>query len=185
MNVFSFVQWNKYFIRWKMKFALLIGTFHLSPHENICSIALINIHYLYNIALTSDQFLVKLGKPFSSSGIASCIHIYSCAWETIVYGGVLNRLPVDQIQPADHSWLAHKAVVFIWPSDMYLWAVFNPLWPFIEINWEPLVHGTKLLLWNHNHGLYRLILLIGPLLSQSLIHVQEVYINHTESPNTF
>ena len=24
------------------------GTFHLPPHENICTIALINIHYLYN-----------------------------------------------------------------------------------------------------------------------------------------
>ena len=43
------------FIRWKMKctiqlgFASLNGTFHLSPHENICTIALINIHYLYTI----------------------------------------------------------------------------------------------------------------------------------------
>ena len=43
------------FIRWKMKctiqlgFTSLNGTFHLSPHENICTIALINIHYLYNI----------------------------------------------------------------------------------------------------------------------------------------
>jgi hypothetical protein len=27
----------------------LNGTFHLSPHENILTIALINIHYLYNI----------------------------------------------------------------------------------------------------------------------------------------
>ena len=25
------------------------GKFHLSPHENIFTIALINIHYLYNI----------------------------------------------------------------------------------------------------------------------------------------
>ena len=32
-------------------FALLNGTFHLSPHENICKIALINIHYLYAIVL--------------------------------------------------------------------------------------------------------------------------------------
>ena len=28
--------------------AKLIGTFHLSPHENILTIALISIHYLYN-----------------------------------------------------------------------------------------------------------------------------------------
>ena len=58
MNVFSFVQWNKYFHSVKMKcsiqlgFASLNGTFHLSPHENICTIALINIHYLY-----TNQFL--------------------------------------------------------------------------------------------------------------------------------
>ena len=51
MNVFSFVQWNKYFhlvkdemyhstrlhlVEWNIN--------HLSPHENICTIALINIH---------------------------------------------------------------------------------------------------------------------------------------------
>ena len=30
-------------------FASLNKTFHLSPHENICTIALITIHYLYNI----------------------------------------------------------------------------------------------------------------------------------------
>ena len=34
----------------QLGFALLNGTFHLSPHENICTIALINIHYLYNNA---------------------------------------------------------------------------------------------------------------------------------------
>ena len=41
------------FIWWKMKctiqlgFASLNRTLHLSPHENICTIAPINIHYLY------------------------------------------------------------------------------------------------------------------------------------------
>ena len=54
INVFSFVQWNKYFHSVKDEFSIqlgsasLNGTFHLSPHENICTIALINIHYLYN-----------------------------------------------------------------------------------------------------------------------------------------
>ena len=53
MNVFSFVQWNKYFHSVKMKFfiqrgkAKLNGTLYLSPHESICTIALIIIHYLY------------------------------------------------------------------------------------------------------------------------------------------
>ena len=35
MNVLSFLQWSKYF--------------HLVKVENICTIALINIHYLYTI----------------------------------------------------------------------------------------------------------------------------------------
>ena len=49
INVFATVI----FIWWKMKCNVpLNGTFHLSPHENICSIALMNIHYLYNDAPT-------------------------------------------------------------------------------------------------------------------------------------
>ena len=48
VRIFSFGE------RWNVPFnsavASLNGTFHLSPHENILTIALINIHYLYNIA---------------------------------------------------------------------------------------------------------------------------------------
>ena len=33
----------------QLGFTSLNGTFHLSPHENICTIALINIYYLYTI----------------------------------------------------------------------------------------------------------------------------------------
>ena len=40
----------------QLGFASLYGTFHLSPHENIYTIALINIHYLYNII--SKQALI-------------------------------------------------------------------------------------------------------------------------------
>lgn len=29
----------------------LIGTFHLSPQENVLAIALVNIHYLYDIII--------------------------------------------------------------------------------------------------------------------------------------
>ena len=35
----------------QLGFASLNRTFHLSPHENICTIALITIHYLYTIQL--------------------------------------------------------------------------------------------------------------------------------------
>ena len=51
---FSFVRWYSYFHSVKMKCSIQLGfaslnrTFHLSPHENISTIALITIHYLYN-----------------------------------------------------------------------------------------------------------------------------------------
>ena len=55
MNVFirAMVRIFSFGERWNVPFnsaiASLNGTFHLSPHENIFSIALINIHYLYTI----------------------------------------------------------------------------------------------------------------------------------------
>ena len=55
MNVFirAMVRIFSFGERWNVPFnsavASLNGTFHLSPHENILTIALINIHYLYNI----------------------------------------------------------------------------------------------------------------------------------------
>jgi hypothetical protein len=36
-------------VEWLSAVASLNGTFHLSPHGNILTIALINIHYLYNV----------------------------------------------------------------------------------------------------------------------------------------
>ena len=53
MNVFirAMVRIFSFGERWSVPFnsavASLNGTFHLSPHENILTIALINIHYLY------------------------------------------------------------------------------------------------------------------------------------------
>ena len=55
VRIFSFGE------RWNVPFnsavASLNGTFYLSPHENILTIALINIHYLYNMTrcLTGNQ----------------------------------------------------------------------------------------------------------------------------------
>jgi hypothetical protein len=55
MNVFirAIVRIFSFGERWNVPFnsavASLNGTFLLSPHENILTIALINIHYLYNI----------------------------------------------------------------------------------------------------------------------------------------
>ena len=43
--MFLFVQWKEYF--------------HLSPHENILTIALITIHYLYNIWLELPYWLLR------------------------------------------------------------------------------------------------------------------------------
>ena len=46
VRIFSFGErWN---VPFNLAVASLNGTFHLSPHENILTIALINIHYLYN-----------------------------------------------------------------------------------------------------------------------------------------
>ena len=56
MNGFHSCDGTYIFIRRKMKCAIQIGftslnrAFYLSPHENVCTIALITIHYLYNIA---------------------------------------------------------------------------------------------------------------------------------------
>ena len=55
VRIFSFGErWNVLFNspeRWNVLFAIasLNRTFHLSPNENILTIALINIHYLYKI----------------------------------------------------------------------------------------------------------------------------------------
>ena len=57
MNVFirAMVRIFSFGERWNVPFnsavASLNGTFHLSPHENILTIALINIHYLYSVLL--------------------------------------------------------------------------------------------------------------------------------------
>ena len=55
MNVFicAMVRIFSFGERWndsnQLRFTSDIGTLHLSPHENVLIIALINIHYLYNI----------------------------------------------------------------------------------------------------------------------------------------
>jgi hypothetical protein len=59
VRIFSFGE------RWNVPFnsavASLNGTFHLSPHENILTIALINIHYLYTV--DCHGFSLFLGLP--------------------------------------------------------------------------------------------------------------------------
>ena len=63
---FKFVRWYSYFHSVKDKCSIQLGfaslnrTFHLSPHENICTIALITIHYLYNIEYTLRKIILKL-----------------------------------------------------------------------------------------------------------------------------
>ena len=44
--------------------ASLNGTFNLSPHENICTIALINIHYLY----TDSNVVYDICDPSRQNG---------------------------------------------------------------------------------------------------------------------
>jgi hypothetical protein len=48
VRIFSFGErWN---VPFNLAVASLNGTFHLSPRENILTIALINIHYLYTVS---------------------------------------------------------------------------------------------------------------------------------------
>ena len=60
MNAFNSCDGTSNFIRCEMKCSIQLGfaslnrTFHLSPHENICTIALITIHYLYNIHFVNN-----------------------------------------------------------------------------------------------------------------------------------
>ena len=58
MNVFIRAMVSIYFhsvkdenVLFNSAIASLNRTFHLSPHENILTIALINIHYLYSIPI--------------------------------------------------------------------------------------------------------------------------------------
>jgi hypothetical protein len=52
VRIFSFGErWN---VPLNLVVASLNGTFHLSPHENILTIALINIHYLYTIERVAE-----------------------------------------------------------------------------------------------------------------------------------
>ena len=61
MNVYE-CNGTHIFMRWKMKCSIqrgeaeLNGTFHLSPHENICSIARMKKHYLFYITAKSIFF---------------------------------------------------------------------------------------------------------------------------------
>jgi hypothetical protein len=72
MNVFirAMVRIFSFGERWNVPFnsavASLNGTFHLSPHENILTIAHINIHYLYNDAGSSlDEFAAYLREDYA------------------------------------------------------------------------------------------------------------------------
>ena len=66
MNAFNSCDGTSIFIRCEMKCSIQLGfaslnrTFHLSPHENICTIALITIHYLYIIVQIVKTLLYVL-----------------------------------------------------------------------------------------------------------------------------
>ena len=86
------------FIWWKMKcsiqlgFALLNGTFHLSPHENICTIALINIHYLYihTLRVHYAHAAANLNSGYSKYAKVAHVH-YFCTIALRTSRAVLTR----------------------------------------------------------------------------------------------
>ena len=57
MNAFNSCDGTAILFRSEMKCSIQLGfaslnrTFHLPPHENSCTVALITIHHLYNIFL--------------------------------------------------------------------------------------------------------------------------------------
>jgi hypothetical protein len=96
VRIFSFGE------RWNVPFnsavASLNGTFHLSPHENILTIALINIHYLYTIQLVffqhgeSSQYKVGLLCTTVVSWLSSSKRCFCPHWRGITnFGGILHH----------------------------------------------------------------------------------------------
>ena len=70
VRIFSFGErWNVLF---NSAIASLNRTFHLSPHENILTIALINIHYLYSMM----RYSAIISRAVASSIIGGLIFIY-------------------------------------------------------------------------------------------------------------
>ena len=111
VRIFSFGE------RWNVPFnsavASLNGTFHLSPHENILTIALINIdHYLHNIVqfyivklceiivrtIFAGISILLLSKSFSS-------YISKCLLQQLLPGGIycIYLKPRDY-KSANHVW---------------------------------------------------------------------------------
>ena len=61
----------------QLGFASFNGTFHLSAHENMCTIAFINIHYLYTIIcviciMTIGQICQLISLTHDSRVMTSC-----------------------------------------------------------------------------------------------------------------
>ena len=86
MNAFNSCDGTAIFIQWEMKCSIQLGfassnrTFHLSPHENICTIALITIHYLYTIrgSIVSFDWNQNLCYPTShTTRLISCDCLFS------------------------------------------------------------------------------------------------------------
>jgi hypothetical protein len=83
VRIFSFGErWNAPF---NSAVASLNGTFHLSPHENILTIALINIHYLHivctfhHVCMVYDaQLMLRYDKlaHFCNRNSRSCLAKY-------------------------------------------------------------------------------------------------------------
>ena len=60
----------------QLGFASLNRTFHLSPHENISTIALITIHYLYTIQSSLEVYMLYYMALFSIYIVSMLIFVY-------------------------------------------------------------------------------------------------------------
>ena len=86
VKIFSFGE------RWNVPFHSAVaswnGKFHLSPHENIFTIALINIHYLYNIRKEKWNLFVLYIKSALNCSEKLCFvvaHTHKNKWNFFIY----------------------------------------------------------------------------------------------------
>ena len=145
----------------QLGFASLNGTFHVSPHENICTIALINIHHLYSMYVCSI-----LTRRFSNhvSRLLSRSHTFAI----IV---ILKNLKI------------HQSMRIHWPFFPKTWTKGNwpldDLWP--HVCWGHMCDSTQWSLCPSPMTIHQCMWIQWSILQNTTyIHIHTYYILRTE-----
>ena len=124
MNVYE-CNGTNIFMRWKMKCSIqrgeaeLNGIFHLSPNENICSIARMRKHslFLFYITCTKIQVLKQIWKK------KHCKMILASGWHSYTF---TTWIAVDTTRNCRlQSWTLHKSADCRWISITILYESFT------------------------------------------------------------